>query len=195
MIRLSIGKIFLFLGLFLFFLSAKPALSGESTMPHSYKDEIEPELAQKYSYTEDGAYSKALDIPTYEWMPVDKPPHIIILGVHGLTLHGRRYRVLARTLAVNGIGFVSLDMRGFGQCRFDDKNQWSTKGDDKRAINYEKSYKDIVNLAKLIKEKNPDVELLALGESLGCTFCVRFGRRTLGSSSRNNTFGTGSSSK
>ena len=63
----------------------------------------------------------------------------IILGIHGLTLHGRRFRVLARTMAINGIGFVSMDMRGFGQCRFDDQKQWSSKDDDKRAINYEKA--------------------------------------------------------
>ncbi len=120
-------------------------------------------LAAKYSYTEDGAFTKALDMPTYEWMPVDGPPKAIVLGVHGLTLHGRRFRILARSLAVNGIGFVSLDMRGFGRCHFDDKKQFSTAEDDKTKVNHEKSYQDIVKLAELIKAKYPNLRLLALG--------------------------------
>lgn len=153
--------------------STLTATAGESTMPAQYQDIVKPEVASKYSYTEDGAYTKSLDIPTYEWMPVGQPPKIMILGVHGLTLHGRRFRVLARTLAVNGVGFVSLDMRGFGQCRFDDKKQFSTPDDDKSKVDYEKSYEDIVKLAQLIKQNYPDTRLVALGESLGCTFCVR----------------------
>jgi alpha-beta hydrolase superfamily lysophospholipase len=152
---------------------AGAALAGETTMPPQYKDQVSPELAAKYSYTEDGEFGKSLNMPTYEWMPVGVPPKEIVLGIHGLTLHGRRFRVLARSLAVNGIGFVSLDMRGFGRCYFDDKNQFSTTDDDKTKVSHEKSYEDIVQLAKLIKGKYPDVRLIALGESLGCTFCVR----------------------
>lgn len=169
----QIRTIALLMVLPLYFVAMGAASAGENTMPASYKEDINPDLASKYLYTEDGQYTKALGIPTYEWMPVGTPPRAIILGVHGLTLHGRRFRVLARTLAVNGIGFISMDMRGFGQCRFDEKKQFSTKDDDKSAINYEKSYQDIVQLAKLIKERNPDIRLIALGESLGCTFCVR----------------------
>jgi alpha-beta hydrolase superfamily lysophospholipase len=158
---------------FLYFMSPGIANASETTMPPAYKDEINPDLASKYSYIEDGDYSKRLNIPTYEWLPVGMSPRLIILGIHGLTLHGRRFRVAARTLAVNGIGFVSMDMRGFGECYLDEKKQFSSKGDDRTAINYEKSYQDIVQLAKLIKEKYPTVGLIALGESLGCTFCVR----------------------
>jgi alpha-beta hydrolase superfamily lysophospholipase len=142
-------------------------------MPAQYQETIKPDLAGKYTYIEDGDYTKSLDIPTYQWLPVDAPPKAMVLGVHGLTLHGRRFRVLARTLAVNGIGFVSMDMRGFGRCKFDDKKQFSTPDDDKSKVNYEKSFEDIVQLAKLVKQKYPDVRLIALGESLGCTFCVR----------------------
>jgi alpha-beta hydrolase superfamily lysophospholipase len=149
------------------------SFAAESTMPASYVDAVKPELAAKYTYTENGEYSKALNIPTYEWMPAASPPKVIVLGVHGLTLHGRRFRVLARTLAVNGVGFVAMDMRGFGACRFDEQKQFSSKTDDKTKVDHEKRYEDIVKLAKLVKEKYPDVRLVALGESLGCTFCVR----------------------
>jgi len=163
----------LVLGTSLCIMSIGAANAAESTMPPDFKEVINPALAGKYAYTEDGAYSKALNIPTYEWMPVDVPPKAIVLGIHGLTLHGRRYRVLARALAVNGIGFISMDMRGFGQCRFDENKQFSTADDDKSKVSHQKSYEDIVQLAKLVKQKYPDLRLIALGESLGCTFCVK----------------------
>lgn len=155
----------------LFSFCSERASAAESTM--RTPDQINPEIAAKYSYTEDGAFSEALKLPTYEWMPADGPQKAIVLGIHGLTMHGRRFRVLARSLAVNGMGFISLDMRGFGRCHFDDKMLFSTKDDDKTKVNHEKSYQEIVKLAELIKTKYPNLRLIALGESLGCTFCVR----------------------
>ncbi len=149
------------------------SLAAESTMPASYVEIIKPELAAKYAYTEDGEYTKALNIPTYQWMPVGTPPKAIFIGIHGLTLHGRRFRVLARSLAVNGMGFIAIDMRGFGRCHFDPKKQFSTADDDRTKVNHEKSYEEIVGLAKLVKAKYPETRVIALGESLGCTFCVR----------------------
>ncbi len=142
-------------------------------MPASQVEKVSPELAAKYKYVEDGEFTDKLKIPTYEWMPANVPPRAIVLAVHGLTLHGRRYRVLARMLAANNVGVVALDMRGFGRCRFDDKNQFTTAGDDKKRVNHQKSYEDIVELAKLIRAKYPDRKLLVMGESLGCTFAVR----------------------
>jgi alpha-beta hydrolase superfamily lysophospholipase len=147
--------------------------AAESPMPAQFQEKIQPELAAKYTYTQDGQYTKALNIPTYEWKPVGTPVKAVVLAIHGLTLHGRKFRVLARALASNGIAFVSMDMRGFGRCQGDDQNQFSTAGDDKSKVNHEKSYQDIVQLAKLVKEQYPDVRMAAMGESLGCTFCVR----------------------
>jgi alpha-beta hydrolase superfamily lysophospholipase len=152
--------------------SLHAAVAGETTMPPPYIDQVKPEFAQKYTYVEDGDYSKALNIPTYEWMPVAMPPKAIVLAIHGLTLHGRRFRVLARSLAVNGLGFVALDMRGFGRCHFDESKTFSAT-EDKTKVDHQKSYEDIVQLATLIKKKYPDIRLIAMGESLGCTFCVR----------------------
>lgn len=153
--------------------STLPGSATETTMPPPYQDEVKPELADKYSYTEESAYSKKLNLPVYQWMPVGQAPKAMVLAVHGLTLHGRRFRVLARSLAVNGLGFISIDMRGFGKCRFDETKPFNTPGDDKSKVNHQKSYEEIVALAKLIKADYPDVRLIALGESLGCTFCVR----------------------
>ena len=153
--------------------SSLVAIAGESTMPENFAEKVTPELAAKYKYIEDGEFTERLNIPTYEWMPANAPPRAIVLAVHGLTLHGRRYRVLARMLAANNVGVVSLDMRGFGRCHFDPDKRFSSADDDKTKVNYEKSYEDIVRLGKLIKEKYPSKKLLLVGESLGCTFCVR----------------------
>lgn len=154
-------------------MSLPPAIAGECTMPAPWTDNVSPELAAKYVYTEDGEFSKTLKIPTYQWMPAAGTPDVIFLGIHGLTLHGRRFRVLARSVAVNGAGFIAVDMRGFGRCKFDEKNQFSTPDDDRTKVNHHKSYDDIVALTKLIKQKYPNTKIIALGESLGCTFCVR----------------------
>jgi len=150
-----------------------PAFAVENIMPPPYTNNIAPDLAAKYTYIEDGDYTKALNIPTYQWLPVNAQPKLVVLGIHGLTLHGRRYRVLARMLAVNGVAFVAPDMRGFGRCLADDKKQFSTKDDDKTKVNHEKSYEEIVQLAELMRKKYPDAKLMVLGESLGCTFCVK----------------------
>jgi len=154
-------------------LPVPPARCGEVTIPSQMNEVVKPELAAKYKYTEDGDFTKALNIPTYEWMPTQQPPTAIMLGIHGLTLHGRRYRVLARTLAVSGFGFIAMDMRGFGRCKFDDTLRFSANGENRMQISHEKSYQDIVKLAQLIRQKYPDVPIVALGESLGCTFCVK----------------------
>ncbi|HEY9783996.1 MAG TPA: alpha/beta fold hydrolase [Candidatus Obscuribacterales bacterium] len=153
--------------------SALPGLSAEITIPSQVPVNLKPELAAKFTYIEDGEFTNALKIPTYQWMPVNREPQAIVLGVHGLTLHGRRFWALARTFAVSGIGFVSFDMRGFGRCRFDDNKQFSTDKENRRKISHEKSYEDLVALANLVRQKYPNKPIVVLGESLGCTFCVR----------------------
>lgn len=160
-----------------FLFSANSVLAVESTMPvNKYPELIRPEYASKYTYTEDGEFDEACNLPTYEWLPKDQPTKAVIIGIHGLTLHGRRFRVLARTMAVNGIAFIAPDMLGFGKNRFEEK--WQHEGGTKHArtrAHHEKSYQAIVNLATAVRKKYPDVPILVAGESLGCTFAVRLG--------------------
>jgi acylglycerol lipase len=159
------------IGMMLLLGSTGIASGAEFTIPTP--NPITPEAAARYKYVEDGDFTTALKLPTYEWLPVGSQPQVIVLGIHGLTLHGRRYGVIARTCALQGYGFVALDMRGFGRARFDTNKQFSTKEDDKTKVNHEKSYADIVQLTKLIKQKYPNAPVVLMGESLGCTFCVR----------------------
>jgi acylglycerol lipase len=148
-------------------------MAAESTMPPGFIENISPSMAAKYRYVEDGEYTQKLNIPTYEWLPVTESPRAIVLAIHGLTLHGRRFRVIARMFASNNVGLVALDMRGFGRCLVDPEHRFSTPTDDKRRVDHAKSYEDIVHLGQMIKEKYPGTKVIAMGESLGCTFCVR----------------------
>jgi alpha-beta hydrolase superfamily lysophospholipase len=150
---------------------ATPEVVSESTMPSQFVEIVKPELAAKYKFSADGEFTKASGLPTYEWMPVGAPPRAIVVAVHGLTLHGRRYRVLGRFIAVNGGGLISMDMRGFGRCHFD--KQFSTPDDDKTVVNHEKSYEDLVKLVTAVRQEYPGQRLIVMGESLGCTFAVK----------------------
>jgi acylglycerol lipase len=145
----------------------------ETTMPPQYKEVIKPELAAKYQFKYDGDFTKASGLPTYEWMPVGMPPKAIVIAIHGLTLHGRRYRVLGRVLATNGIGLISMDMRGFGRCKFDPKKQFSTPQDDKTHVSHHKSYEDLVKLLIAVSDQYPGQRVIVMGESLGCTYAVK----------------------
>ena len=177
MLQNKISKISVLSTLTLAFMvtSTGPVFAGESTMPASYKDTVDPALANQYLYEENGKYSKELNLPTYSWMPKEATPRAMVIGIHGLTLHGRRFRVLARSLAVNGVGFVAMDMRGFGASYFneDGSAKKEDESDPRVAVSHGKSYDEVVALARAIKRDHPEVKLIALGESLGCTFCVQ----------------------
>jgi alpha-beta hydrolase superfamily lysophospholipase len=145
----------------------------ESTMPPGFEEVIKPEVASKYEFKLDGDLTKASGLPTYQWMPAGAPPRAIIVAIHGLTLHGRRYRVLGRALAANGFGLIAMDMRGFGRCKFDLQKQFSTTEDDRTKVSHQKSYDEIVKLMQAVRERYPGQRLMVMGESLGCTFAVR----------------------
>lgn len=134
---------------------------------------VSPDILAKFTYTEDGDLTEACGLPTYEWMPAGKAPDAVIVAVHGLTLHGRRYRVLARTMTMSNIGFVACDMRGFGRCHYDDDNKFSTPTDNRHKVAHQKSYDELVKLTQAVRDKYPGKPLILLGESLGCTFCVK----------------------
>ncbi len=147
--------------------------AAEMTIPAQMSDTVAPDILAKFTYEEDTDLTKACGLPTYEWMPKSKDPEAVILGIHGLTLHGRRYRVLARTMALSGIGFIATDMRGFGRCHYDDDNKFSTPTDNRHKVSHHKSYDELVLLTQAIRAKYPGKPVVLLGESLGCTFCVK----------------------
>lgn len=126
-------------------------------------------------FVEDGEFSRFLHLPVYEWSPTDVEPIGMVLAIHGLTLHGTSYDIAGKAFAAGGYYFVASDMRGFGKCAriSSDSHEYCVDGDCKWKVDYEKSYNDIVNLAKLMKAKYPKLPMMVIGESLGCTLALR----------------------
>jgi len=130
----------------------------------------------RYTFLQDGEISKQVHLPTYEWYPTKLPPDAMVLAIHGLTLHGKCYDILARTFAAkNALGYmyvVAPDMRGFGRNR-NNKHDFCEEGKQcKKIVDYEKSVDDFCKIAKLMHEKFPGVPLYLMGESLGATVCL-----------------------
>jgi alpha-beta hydrolase superfamily lysophospholipase len=133
--------------------------------------EREPDL--NITAVEDGAISKAFHLPSYEWFPADKPPVGLILAVHGLTLHAKRYEVLCKAFAAAGFYACACDMRGFGRCYTDDQHKFCVGNDCKRKVDFQKSYLDLVDVATRLKKDHPGLPLFALGESMGTSLCIK----------------------
>ncbi len=123
----------------------------------------------RFTYIEDGAYLKDIGVPTYEWCPKDfkEAPSGMVLLVHGLTLHGKRYEVAGRAFASSNYYAVAFDLRGFGRCRTDSQFRELSR------IDYRKSYKELVEIAERMRKKYPKASLVVIGESLGATPCLQ----------------------
>jgi len=131
--------------------------------------------ADRYTFVQDGEISKQVHLPTCEWYPKKLPPDAMVLAIHGLTLHGKRYDILGRTFAAeNALGsiyVVAPDMRGFGRNR-NKEHTFCQDNDCKKIVNYDKSVDDFCKVAKIMREKYPGVPLYLLGESLGSSVCL-----------------------
>jgi len=135
----------------------------------------EENAVQRYTYVQDGEISKQVHLPTSEWLPNKLPPDAMVLAIHGLTLHGKRYEILSRTFAAeNALGSVYVvapDMRGFGRNRNDEHN-FCEGTDCKKKVDYYKSVDDMCKIAKIMRAKFPGTRLYLMGESLGATVCL-----------------------
>src|SRR5262249_54310821 len=80
-----------------------------------------------YTFVQDGEPYQQTHMPVYEWIPKDVKPDGMVLAIHGLTLHGKRYEVLAKACACTGTYFVAPDLRGFGLCRADTTNKYERR--------------------------------------------------------------------
>jgi alpha-beta hydrolase superfamily lysophospholipase len=134
-------------------------------------EELNPN--DKITYVEDGELSKAIHLPTYEWIPKDSQPVGLLLAVHGLTLHGKRYEIVCKAFAAGGFYTCAFDMRGFGRCYSDEQQKFWAAADSIRRVNYTKTSSDMVRLASGIKQRYPNLPLFLMGESLGTTLCIK----------------------
>src|SRR5271167_2762021 len=86
--------------------------------------DADPALSEHVVYVEDGPLSKELHLPICEWYPENSAPSALLLAIHGLTLHGKRYDVLGRAFALEGFYTCAPDMRGFGRCYTDTEHKF-----------------------------------------------------------------------
>ncbi|GEM_PF-3517704 len=94
-----------------------------------------------YAFVQDGEPYQKLRMPVCERIPKGVQPDGMVLAIHGLTLHGKRYELLGKACASTGVYFVAPDMRGFGMCRADTNDKYG-----RRKINYDRSYDDLSGL-------------------------------------------------
>ena len=116
----------------------------------------EPRLEQDAAVMEDGAR-----LPLRSWVPAE-PPRAAIVAVHGLNLHSGAFDALGPFLAAGGFLVYAFDQRGFGHAP--QYGIWA--GGDRMAD-------DVWQVARLLRERHPDIPLYGLGESMGGAVWLR----------------------
>jgi len=109
-----------------------------------------------------------LHLPACQWSQSMAQPRAVILGVHGVTLHGKNFDELARYLAARGVLFVAPDLRGFGRWYHGDDEFQS----DPR-ISYPQAKSDLVAVLQALRARYPDLPIFCTGECIGVTLCTR----------------------
>jgi alpha-beta hydrolase superfamily lysophospholipase len=111
-----------------------------------------------------------------------------VLAVHGLAMHGKSYDHLGRTLALQGFLVYAIDLQGYGRSMDKSnpeialtrkaKSKVKCKERDCRHhVDYDKSFDDLVKLARTVREINPTMPVFGLGESLGGAMVIRLAAR------------------
>lgn len=115
----------------------------------------------------DASLGKELKLPIYYWNDESVKRKGVILAVHGVTLHARRFDSVAMKLAADGYSVYALDLRGYGRWR---KENEKFNGDNK--IHYTQSQGDIVEVLTALKKMYSDIPVYMMGESLGANLSV-----------------------
>lgn len=112
--------------------------------------------------------SRATQLPLSLWTDAQVRPRGVVIAIHGLLMHGLAYDAMARTLASRGFVVVAPDLRGCGRWLLAER-----AADRSRLLNYERSYRDIVAIARRLKADYPGLPLFLVGESMGADLAIR----------------------
>lgn len=93
----------------------------------------------------------------YVWAPSEKPPRAVLVVVHGLGDHARRYGVLAQALNAQGVAVVAQDHRGHA----------GSGGARQRIDSLEQTTGDVGLAIKEAARRWPDAPLFLHGHSFG----------------------------
>jgi acylglycerol lipase len=96
-------------------------------------------------------------LPLHRWYPADgRSPERVVLAVHGFNDYGASFDVLARALVQDGTAVYAYDQRGFGAT--EPKGIWAGQ---------ETMVSDLGVVARLLRERYPDIPLYVVGKSMG----------------------------
>lgn len=109
---------------------------------------------------------KVKSLPVIAWKTQVAKPLAAILCIHGLGLENRAFQATAKELNRRGYMVFALDVRGFGS--------WAqTKGVEE--LDYDQTIVDIANAVQVIKNRNNNIPVYVLGESMGGAIAIRAG--------------------
>ncbi len=107
-------------------------------------------------------------IPIYVWMGDEsRKPAALLVAVHGMTLHGRRFDHLANELCADNVAVVSADLRGFGA-----RQNLPAEEAGRTPVHYRRSEAEFVEVCRLMRNRYPNTPLFLLGESLGANLAI-----------------------
>lgn len=111
-------------------------------------------------------------MPIYSWLPEGQPKGVV-MALHGLVMHGKSFDMLGKSLAEQGYIVYASDMRGYGRLKKEYPHEFCTEKDCKQKISYDKSAKDLIDLAGRIHKMHNDLPMYLVGESLGADMAIR----------------------
>lgn len=115
-----------------------------------------PSLERDAAVMNDGAR-----LPLRAWQ-AEGPPRAALLAIHGLNDYSGGFEATGTFLAARGFAVYAFDQRGFGATA--ERGIWA--GGDRMAD-------DAHEIARLLRQRHPDLPLYALGESMGGAVLMR----------------------
>lgn len=112
---------------------------------------VPPRLGSSYFVT-----TANVKLPVHAWLPDRRRQKAVIVALHGFNDYGKFFSEAGEYFKDLGIASYSYDQRGFGAGP--DPGSWATI----------RTYvEDLIEFARLVRERHPDVPMYLLGESMG----------------------------
>ncbi len=135
-----------------------------------YKQQFEQQYIQQYHPKTPAEYLwlasefRLRTLPLIQWPSQEQPAKAAILCIHGLGLDNRSFTGFGHEMQKRGYSVYAMDVRGFGS--------WlSSPGQED--VHFDDTVKDIGTVLHLIKERENNLPVFLLGESMGGAIALR----------------------